>query len=161
LKESYHQRDVSFAKTSLIKTMIAECLQLIQINPKELFFHSQLVQLYLHLADVLQTDKPQSNMIEKAIDELLIIKEYLPENSWTLNSLITCYGKIGQTQQQLALCEELYHLSPNNPKTLFTLGEIYFTLGKKAKGLEMYDILQHIHPELAKPLLKLYTQQHI
>jgi len=159
----HYQKDLLFTRVSLVKKMISECLCLIQHGPKDLFFHSKLATLHLKLASLLSTsDKNQeTSHIKKALDEFLILKEYLPENGWILHSLIDCYGKLEESDKQLAICKELQCLFPQDAKILFTIGEIYFKKGKRAQGLEIYDNLKNIRPELAQTLLKLYTQNHV
>lgn len=90
---------------------------------------------------------------KRAIQELLILRSFAPDELWVLDQLAISFRELGLIDQEKEIYEAILSIHPDDTNAIFRLGTISFQRGDNAKGLEMYDLLLFLQPLLAQELI--------
>lgn len=167
----YHWRDVHLFKELFLRTAVDEKVKAVKAAPTEKASHAELATSYMALAEHFQAPLEAMNSSSKvaevfwenfqtfarlAIEELLIVKEYAPNDLWACTKLAECYLALGMLDQAIIEYETILEKNPEDPEALFSLGTLYFKQGLHGKGLKIYAELHNHNPSRAVELISLY-----
>jgi len=168
---TYHWRDVHLFKELFLRANVDQMVQRVIKNPTESASHKSLASGYMSLGehfhrplDTLPSSSKTSELFWEhfqtffrlAIEELLIVKEYSPNDLWTSTKLAECYLTLGMLDQAIVEYETILENNPDDADALFSLGTLYFKQGLHGKGLKIYEQLQLLSPNQAEELIALY-----
>ena len=151
----------------------------IRQKPKEMKLHAALANIYVTLSnhlkdayDMKETLPLRGALVPKkvyeklyaqhelaskrAIQELLILRSFAPEEVWVLDQLAISFRELGMIDQEKEIYETLLQSHPDDTNAIFRLGSISFLQGDNARGLEMYDLLLYLQPLLAHDLISTF-----
>jgi tetratricopeptide (TPR) repeat protein len=151
--------DVFLFKEILIKKAVEEHIVWVRNSPTDQDSHSSLAEAYICLAglyfDPLKPDLFKAAEL-KAIEELKILQEMSPHDTWALEQLALSYHALKNREEEVKTYEKLLHLKPANKEYLFHLGRLYFSLGLNAKGLKIYENLKKLDASKSDALIAHY-----
>ncbi len=168
---AYHFRDVHLFKELFLRTAIDEKVKAVKLAPTEKASHADLANAYIALAGHFQAPLDTMNSSSKiaqvfwehfqtfsrlAIEELLIVKEYAPNDLWACTKLAECYLALGMLDQAIIEYETILEENPQDSEALFSLGTLYFKQGLHGKGLKIYAELSEQGSSKAQELISLY-----
>lgn len=170
--------DLQKMREILLLTAIDEHYQMIEIEPTNSELHASLANLYVMLSNVYCDPRRQEGeeedlwvagrkvngelqqksrqMLERAIEELKILKDYTPDDPWIHEQLAYCYHDIDMPKEEILEYEALLSLQPEDKETLFKLGVLYFEQGCHSKGLRIYESLKQTNYKKAQTLMHFY-----
>ncbi len=167
----YHWKDVHLFKELFLRAELEEMLKSVIKNPADPDAHKSLASAYMALGEhfhrpleKLSSSSKTSELFWEhfqtfyrlAIEELLIVSEYAPNDLWTTTKLAECYLSLGMLDQAIVEYETILATNPHDKDALFSLGTLYFKQGLHGKGLKIYQELKAIAPNLAEELIALY-----
>jgi tetratricopeptide (TPR) repeat protein len=168
---TYHFQDVHLFKELFLRAAVEQKIKEVITQPTEIDSHKELATSYMALAEHFQAPLESMNPTSKtsqlywehfqtfqrlAIEELLIVKEYAPNDLWTSTKLAECYLALGMLDQAIVEYELILEENPNDTEALFSIGRLYFKQGLHGKGLKIYEQLQQFAPEKARALIRHY-----
>lgn len=168
---NYHWRDAHLFKELFLRAAIDQKVKLVISHPTDQKSHQELASAYMALAEHFQAPLEGMNASSKsavdfweqfqmfarlAIEELLIVKEYAPNDLWTSTKLAECYLALGMLEQAIVEYELILEENPDDIEALFSLGKLYFKQGLHGKGLKIYEQLKEYTPAKAEELISLY-----
>ena len=173
-----HWKDVHKMRELLLLSTINETVRLVKRAPSELEAHAKLASAYISLANIymdprkkeadtlpawISPEYQSEAMLDKfdsacnrAIEELKIIKEKAPDNSWTHMMLANIYHDKNLPELEIQEYEALISLHPEDTKILFRLGVLYFSQGRNSLGLKVYTHLKEKDEPLSENLITYY-----
>lgn len=174
-------RDLLKMKELLLFSSIEEHFHVIRDEPTDGETHASLVDLYRYLSKLYIDPKkltmnesliwmPKSfyrdemvkianSYLEKAIQELLILVDYTPDDLWARAQLASIYSELKLVENEIAEYETILTIAPEEKEILFRLGVLYFKQGKNGKALKIYDKFKKLHPSKAHELIAHYGIQ--
>ncbi|GAB4187048.1 MAG: hypothetical protein Tsb0015_05380 [Simkaniaceae bacterium] len=152
------KKDIVSMKELLILESVREHILLIKKEPTDLEAHASLALTYLSLAKVYKTKNREAfcQAIERAVEELKILKDYVPTDPWVHAQLASCYHDLEKTEEEIKEYELILQLRPDDKEIMYRLGILYFQQGQNAKGLKIYDQLKNLGHSKADYLLNHY-----
>jgi tetratricopeptide (TPR) repeat protein len=166
LSSAVHHRAVIHLRRTLLDGAALSFLEMILEDPLAAASHKKLSIVYLEIACLYATpgktvgsqseSEDYITAIERAAAYLNVARDLDTDDPWILEQLIECYGALGDSEQQLAVCEELIELRPRSPRALLEAGKRYFEQGDYSRGLSIYEQLKGMDSESAKRLLCTY-----
>jgi tetratricopeptide (TPR) repeat protein len=171
-------KDLLHMKERLFSAAIKEQIAFIKEEPSDLEGHARLAQLY-RLFSKCYSDPQKLAMNERlawmpkafyreemaarskqllnqALQELLIISEYAPQDPWVHTQLAALYQELQMPDKELLEYEKILAMSPEDKEALFLLGVSYFQMGENAKGLRVYERLKQLSLAKAHQLITYY-----
>ncbi len=167
----YHWKDVHLFKELFLRAQLDQKIKDVITAPTDKKSHSNLASSYMALAEhfhlPLESLNSTSNTAKTfwenfqtfsrlAIEELLIVKEYAPDDLWTCTKLAECYLWLGMLDQAIVEYETMLEEKGDDQEALLSLGTLYFKQGLHGKGLKIYEELQKYAPTKAEELISLY-----
>lgn len=168
---AYHWKDVHLFKELFLRANIDQKVQQVIRTPTATDAHKELANAYMALAEHFQAPLDTMNAASKtaqifwehfqtfarlAIEELLIVKEYTPNDLWASTKLANCYLSLGMLEQAIIEYEAILEENEHDLDALFSLGTLYFKQGLHGKGLQIYQQLQQFAPSRAGELIAIY-----
>lgn len=168
---AYHWKDVHLFKELFLRASIDQKVKQVILAPTDTSSHKGLACAYMALAEHFQAPLDTMNAASKtaqtfwehfqtfarlAIEELLIVKEYNPNDLWTSTKLASCYLALGMLDQAIVEYEAILDENEHDPEALFSLGTLYFKQGLHGKGLKTYQQLQQFDQVKADELIAIY-----
>lgn len=173
-----HWEDVQEMRALLLASAVREQVQRVIHAPTNSETHAALAQAYLEQAELYALLPPHAspneepllrskredakraqrcrNAIQRAVEELQIVREFSPENPWVHEQLASCYRVLQIPDKELQAYERLLDLNAQDTNILCALGKLYFQQGRNAEGLRLYAKLQETFPAKAIELLRYY-----
>ncbi len=155
------KKDIITMQELLLLESVRQHVSLIKKEPTDLEAHASLSMTYLSLAKLHKKEQHEENStfrqsIERAIEELKILKDYIPKDPWVHAQLAACYHDLGKNQEEIEEYEMILKLRPDDQEIMHRLGILYFQQGQNSKGLKLYNqLLDQEYPK-AKALLNHY-----
>lgn len=168
---AYHWKDVHLFKELFLRSTVDQKVKQVILAPTDIAAHKELASSYMTLAAHFQmpldrlnpASKTAQNFWERyqtfarlAIEELLIVKEYAPDDLWTSTKLAECYLSLGMLEQAISEYEAILEENRQNIDALYNLGSLYFKQGLHGKGLKIYEQLTAVAPSKAQELIAIY-----
>ncbi len=168
---TYHWRDVHLFRELFLRASIDTRVAQIIHRPTDCVAHRELASAYMELSDHFQAPLDSTSLSPKsgqlfwenfqtfaklAIEELLIVKEYAPNDLWTSTMLAQCYLCLNMLEHAIVEYEAVLRDNMDDPDALFSLGTLYFKRGLHGKGLRIYEQLLTLDPTQAKELIAMY-----
>lgn len=173
-----HWKEVHKMREVLFYMAINEHINLIKTEPTDLEAHASLAQTYLELSKLYQhpeklNDYNANDWIpkefsqpemkerfqlaaERAIEELKIVKEYVPDDLWASAELASIYNQLERYDLEIAEYESILSINPKDADVQVRLGALYFQQGKTAKALKIYESLRKAGDKRAEELISHY-----
>jgi tetratricopeptide (TPR) repeat protein len=169
-----HWEDLYRFKELLLLQAITEHIELVKCAPTSLEVHAALANAYVILSELYSKNNLDDEKwnpaywhkeellykfrttAEKAVEELKILEEYAPQNSWVHAQLAYSYRDLKMPQQEIKEYEAMLRLNHQDKAVLAKLGVLYFSQGRKAEGLRVYEALRKLDPMQAEQLITHY-----
>jgi tetratricopeptide (TPR) repeat protein len=171
-----HWEDVHWMKETLHLHALRKILDWVKLYPTDLELHKTLAASYIALYRIYQKKEESSafeSFIEKqyassemkdrfekaaksAAQELNVVLNYAPNDTWSLNQIAKVYRDLGLKQEERKAYETLLSLRPQDGDIHYLLGRLYFELGHIAQGLHLYHELQDRNDPKAQDLIQHY-----
>ena len=171
-----HWKDLHQMKEMLLLLSIHEHICLVKAHPTDLEAHAALAVKYIDLSRIYKDPKDQDGepiwipadystaqmkdkfrlAAERAIEEFIILNDYVPNDPWVHAQLASLYHNLGRFELEIQEYETLLRISPHDKEVLFRLGVLYFQQGHNAKGLKIYEQLQRTKEGKSEELISFY-----
>lgn len=170
-----HWEDLYRFKELLLIQAVKEHVELVKCAPTSLEVHAALANAYVILSELYlkgcQSEEEGCSpayrcheelatkfraTAERAVEELKILEEYAPQNSWVHAQLAYSYRDLQMREQEIKEYEAMLRLNHQDKTVLAKLGVLYFAEGRKAEGLRIYETLRELDEEQAEQLIKHY-----
>jgi len=175
-----HWEDVHWMKETLHLHALRKIFDWVKLYPTDLELHKTLAASYIALYRIYQKPVESSafqSFIEKqygslemkdrfekaaksAAEELKVVLNYAPNDTWSLNQIAKVYRDLGLKQEERKTYEALLSLRPQDGDIHYLLGRLYFELGHIAQGLHLYHELQGRKDPKAQDLIQHYDSYY-
>ncbi|MBP7075390.1 MAG: hypothetical protein KBA81_08430 [Rhabdochlamydiaceae bacterium] len=175
-----HWEDVHWMKETLHLHALRKIFDWVKLYPTDLELHKTLAASYIALYRIYQKPVESSafqSFIEKqyeslemkdrfekaaksAAEELKVVLNYAPNDTWSLNQIAKVYRDLGLKQEERKTYEALLSLRPQDRDIHYLLGKLYFELGHIAQGLHLYHELQGRKDPKAEDLIQHYDSYY-
>lgn len=175
-----HWEDVHWMKETLHLHALRKIFDWVKLYPTDLELHKTLAASYIALYRIYQKPEESSafqSFIEKqyeslqikdrfekaaksAAEELKVVLNYAPNDTWSLNQIAKVYRDLGLKQEERKTYEALLSLRPQDGDIHYLLGKLYFELGHIAQGLHLYHELQGRKDPKAEDLIQHYDSYY-
>ncbi|HSX12616.1 MAG TPA: hypothetical protein VLF61_03915, partial [Rhabdochlamydiaceae bacterium] len=171
-------KDLLKIKELFLSSAIEEHFALIKLEPTDLEAHASLANIYrifskfyvdpqkLAMNELVtwmprrfyseEMELKSKGLLERALQELLILNEYASNDPWVHAQLATVYQELKLPDKEIYEYEKILEISPEEKEVVFRLGVCYFQQGENAKGLRMYERLKKVAPSRAPDLIAYY-----
>lgn len=171
-------KDLLAVKELFFSSAIDEHFTLIKLEPTDLEAHASLANIYRIFSKVYvepqklamnelvawmprrfyseEMEQKSKELLERALQELLILNEYTSNDPWVHAQLATIYQELKMADKEICEYEKILEISPEEKEVLFRLGVCYFQQGENAKGLRLYERLKKLASAKAPELIAHY-----
>ncbi|MDR3624213.1 MAG: hypothetical protein P4L16_03615 [Chlamydiales bacterium] len=173
----FFYEDVLKMQELLLLKTVHKHIEMIKQEPINKELHASLATVYIQLSELFKKPKQNSpdssewvilakytkNMhskftqaIKGALEEFLILKEYIQNDDWVHIQLAYCYHNLNMPLKEIEEYEIALTISPEDTEILYKLGVCYFEQSLNAKGLQIYEKVRHLDENIGNQLIQYY-----